>query len=885
MITETTGIEKNTRQAANSLASLQLQATNAQKAIGTLSRLAGAAGLGALALGAIKTADAYAVMSNELRSATNSAEELHTVQLALIQQATEQHASLQTTFESYDRMRDATESLGLSQQEVIDLTATLSQTMRLSGQSTEAAQASVIRFATVLESGTLTLREFKGMLKESPELVKALADGLGVSVKELRLMAEQGKLTSDVLVDALGKSADQVKAKVAQLPPTLASAFQSLKSSFTGMLGEMNQGVGATSALAELIQSIADRLAGFAQSARLYGLSLKNVLMTIAIEIVHAFKQALEMLKIFAGDVSKLIINIAFLGQVSTEEIDRVQQEAFEKMRANNEEREMVLKQMRAEIDEAVDAANQRTDLTRGGPVTPTFTAEQIKAMESFGDALNSIQDKTFDAETALRALRIEMSKGKETADAFRAQAEAAAQVRELEQQFAKALAQQNIAITPEHVNAISIFVGLQSQQTIELKKTAQAWGVLDAAMNGAMSDQEKAAKQTAELVRAWEQMNKQTKPTADQVRLFGAALLQIQENANKAPEAFRKSMEELERQTEEARIEMEALNVEIREGIAAADLFRSQAQASAASRAQIEAERERFRQAGMPEAFGPDEERRITDANNKLAENRRIALETADAWNLVNNALRGSMSHVDAAEAEITELSAAMATLAANGQLSVEMRVAMESLFVEIRKGADMTTQALVEMGRTLVDGFINFLADGEFDMRRFASTMVQQIGRVIIQLMIMKALQGTKFGNFIGIPAKASGGVFSHGALVPFAAGGVVGGPTFFPMAGGQTGLMGEAGPEAVMPLARLSSGKLGVESTGPQKVEVINATGVNARARIERSADRTSIVLEAAELGAQMAEDRMTRSMRSGYGATSTALQRTYSLRRRG
>jgi hypothetical protein len=41
----------------------------------------------------------------------------------------------------------------------------------------------------------------------------------------------------------------------------------------------------------------------------------------------------------------------------------------------------------------------------------------------------------------------------------------------------------------------------------------------------------------------------------------------------------------------------------------------------------------------------------------------------------------------------------------------------------------------------------------------------------------------------------------------------------------------------------------------------------------------------VLEAAELGASMAEERMTRSMRTGYGPTSTALQRTYSLRRRG
>ena len=60
------------------------------------------------------------------------------------------------------------------------------------------------------------------------------------------------------------------------------------------------------------------------------------------------------------------------------------------------------------------------------------------------------------------------------------------------------------------------------------------------------------------------------------------------------------------------------------------------------------------------------------------------------------------------------------------------------------------------------------------------------------------------------------ADGAPFSQGRVMPFANGGVVGGPTYFPMRGG-TGLMGEAGPEAIMPLARGSDGKLGVRSAG--------------------------------------------------------------------
>ncbi|WP_114964940.1 phage tail tape measure protein [Alkalilacustris brevis] len=59
--------------------------------------------------------------------------------------------------------------------------------------------------------------------------------------------------------------------------------------------------------------------------------------------------------------------------------------------------------------------------------------------------------------------------------------------------------------------------------------------------------------------------------------------------------------------------------------------------------------------------------------------------------------------------------------------------------------------------------------------------------------------------------------GGGFAQGRVMPFAQGGVVSGPVAFPMRGGRTGLMGEAGPEAIMPLARGPDGRLGVRADG--------------------------------------------------------------------
>ena len=80
-------------------------------------------------------------------------------------------------------------------------------------------------------------------------------------------------------------------------------------------------------------------------------------------------------------------------------------------------------------------------------------------------------------------------------------------------------------------------------------------------------------------------------------------------------------------------------------------------------------------------------------------------------------------------------------------------------------------------------------------------------------------------------GLFPSANGNVFAQNKIVPFAYGGVVKKPTLFPMANGM-GLMGEAGPEAIMPLRRTSSGRLGVEATGGTSNIVVNVDASGTR-----------------------------------------------------
>jgi len=145
-----------------------------------------------------------------------------------------------------------------------------------------------------------------------------------------------------------------------------------------------------------------------------------------------------------------------------------------------------------------------------------------------------------------------------------------------------------------------------------------------------------------------------------------------------------------------------------------------------------------------------------------------------------------------------------------------------------------------LADMGRSLIDtnremaglsrslgGGLRRAFDGVvFDGMRLSDAM-RSLGRSIsdaiysaamrpVQSAVGGALSSVLSGAMNSVLPFAQGASFSQGRVMPFAQGGVVSSPVSFPMRGG-TGLMGEAGPEAILPLARGADGRLGVRSGG--------------------------------------------------------------------
>jgi phage-related minor tail protein len=102
-----------------------------------------------------------------------------------------------------------------------------------------------------------------------------------------------------------------------------------------------------------------------------------------------------------------------------------------------------------------------------------------------------------------------------------------------------------------------------------------------------------------------------------------------------------------------------------------------------------------------------------------------------------------------------------------------------------------------------------------------------------------------GNLLGGLMGqVVGSARGNIVSGGRVTPFADGGIVNSPTLFPMRGA-TGLMGEAGPEAIMPLARGSDGRLGVKGAGSGVSVTVNISTPDAQS-FERSQSQVSALI---------------------------------------
>lgn len=203
----------------------------------SVSRLAGAVSAAISVQQVAKYADAWTTVNNKLVNSVKANEELAQVTQRVFNIAQDTRAALDATASLYQRLERATRSYGTSVDDVARLTQIINQGFVVSGATAEEASNAVVQLAQGLASGALRGEEFNSVTEQGGRLATALADSLGVNIGQLRAMAAEGKLTTDVVVNGLLSQGDAIGKEFANTTTTIGQALQVASNNITKFIG------------------------------------------------------------------------------------------------------------------------------------------------------------------------------------------------------------------------------------------------------------------------------------------------------------------------------------------------------------------------------------------------------------------------------------------------------------------------------------------------------------------------------------------------------------------------------------------------------------------------------------------------------------------------
>jgi lambda family phage tail tape measure protein len=278
---ETAAAFRSAQQGARSFSS---QLDSARRALITFFSLAAAT---RAASEIIRVADAYQQVNARLRLAVTSTQEYVSAQTALFQIAQATRSEISGTVDLYTRLARSTKDLGASQATLLAVTETVNKAIQLSGVSAESANAALVQLSQGLAAGALRGDELRSVLEQTPRLAEALAQGLGVSIGELRSLGEQGKLTAEAIINSLLKAGETVNKEFGQMPATVGQALTQVGNAWARFIGQSNESAGATRSLASALSALAQNFNAFAENAVRLGGIIATVYAAQVIKSIH----------------------------------------------------------------------------------------------------------------------------------------------------------------------------------------------------------------------------------------------------------------------------------------------------------------------------------------------------------------------------------------------------------------------------------------------------------------------------------------------------------------------------------------------------------------------------------------------------------------------
>tara|TARA_R110000764_G_scaffold47667_3_gene106207 strand:+ start:2544 stop:5009 length:2466 start_codon:yes stop_codon:yes gene_type:complete len=285
---DATSVKAGLRQTNKALTTTTKKAKTANKAFSDFS---GALGLNTLALSAafgvaatkaVKYADAFTSINNKLKLATADSEQLAIVTDKLFESSNNTGSSIEASVELYAKLERSTKTLGISQDRLLNITDSINKSFIISGASTAEASGAIRQLGQALSSGVLRGEEFNSISEGAPIIMEAITKATGKTQGQLRKLAAEGKITSEVLIESLERYKKKIDGDYATAQKTFAQKLEASTNEVIRFVGEsdnLNKGVDA----------VGDTLLSLASNLDAIG----NILNTVIIVAIGKYSGAL----------------------------------------------------------------------------------------------------------------------------------------------------------------------------------------------------------------------------------------------------------------------------------------------------------------------------------------------------------------------------------------------------------------------------------------------------------------------------------------------------------------------------------------------------------------------------------------------------------------
>lgn len=183
-------------------------------------------------------ADAWTELNNKVANSVRTGETQTEVMQRIFDVSQATQSSLHGTATLYARLERGTRAYNTSAEDLVRLTTIINQGFAVSGATAQEAENAIIQLSQGIASGVLRGEEFNSVSEQGSRLMVALADSMGVSIGQLRAMAAQGQLTTDVVVKGLLSQGDAIGKEFANTTVSIAKGLQVAGNNVTKFFGE-----------------------------------------------------------------------------------------------------------------------------------------------------------------------------------------------------------------------------------------------------------------------------------------------------------------------------------------------------------------------------------------------------------------------------------------------------------------------------------------------------------------------------------------------------------------------------------------------------------------------------------------------------------------------